>query len=229
MLIVVDQKTPREAVKNLESYGEVVLLKTSGITYEAISGHPDIFFCPVEDQLVVAPNLPAEYFKILDKHSIKYSLGELPVGDKYPLSAKYNAVGTDRFLFHNFRYTDSMITNLADSVDLIHVNQGYCRCNLLALKDNHFITSDEGINRVLKNYGFHALKVDPAGIELPGFDHGFFGGTATVFSDRVFMNGQLAHQADKIKIRDFINKLDYEIIELHTGPLFDGGGILFLQ
>lgn len=229
MLIVVDQKTPLEAVKKLETWGQVILLQTSGITYDAISGHPDIFFCPLEDTLVVAPNLPASYIKILQEKDIQFVRGELPVGGKYPSTAPYNAVVTDRYVLHNFRYTDSAITQLADHLDLVHVNQGYCRCNLLALKDNHFITSDEGIFRVLGNYGFTVLKTDAAGIHLPGFDHGFFGGTAGLYEDTVFLNGSLGQKIDGESIRRFIAGLGYEIVELHDGPLFDGGGLFFLQ
>jgi hypothetical protein len=39
----------------------------------------------------------------------------------------------------------------------IHVNQGYTRCNLLALNENLFITSDKGICNSLLDHGLIAI------------------------------------------------------------------------
>jgi hypothetical protein len=61
MLIIVDHKISQRAKEKLSQYGDLVELRTEGITYPAISGHPDIFFCQSADKLIVAPNLPEEY------------------------------------------------------------------------------------------------------------------------------------------------------------------------
>ena len=66
MLILLTAKCPKLQKKNWQPYGEIVEFATEGITYEAISGHPDIFFCPTPAGLIVAPNLPEKYFKILE-------------------------------------------------------------------------------------------------------------------------------------------------------------------
>ena len=68
MLIFVDEKIPPKACEKLAEYGEVIKFKTNEIVYEAISGHPDIFFSQMENQLVVAPNLPPFYFQKLKEH-----------------------------------------------------------------------------------------------------------------------------------------------------------------
>lgn len=80
MLIIVDQKMPAEAKKTLATYGDLLELKTEGIAYPAISGHPDIFFCQSANKLIVAPNLPGNYFKQLNAYDVKYIIGEFPVG-----------------------------------------------------------------------------------------------------------------------------------------------------
>jgi hypothetical protein len=77
-------------------YGGLMELETSGITYPAISGHPDIFFCQTPAGLIVAPNLPEEYFSLLDQHKIKYQKGENPLGKAYPQTSPYNAVVTSK-------------------------------------------------------------------------------------------------------------------------------------
>jgi hypothetical protein len=69
MLIIIDHKISVSAKEILSSYGELMELATEGITYPAISGHPDIFFCQVPGKLIVAPNLPEKYFDQLDRSS----------------------------------------------------------------------------------------------------------------------------------------------------------------
>jgi hypothetical protein len=228
MIILSDHKIPGAAKKKLESYGEVVLLKTSGIVYDALSGHPDIFLCRVNTELVVAPNLPESYKSILEKNDIAFIPGESFVGDKYPETAAYNAVFDGNRLIHNFRYTDSVLTQIAEDLDLVHVNQGYARCNLLALGNNTFVTSDHGIQRVLEHYGFNVLFTDPSDIRLPGVRHGFFGGCCGIHGNDLFILGSLSQLQQGNDVREFIETHGYRIIELYNGPLFDGGGLLFL-
>jgi hypothetical protein len=242
MLIIIDNKLAAGSKKVLSSYGDLMELETEGITYPAISGHPDIFFCQAPGKLIVAPNLPQRYFDQLKDHNIDYITGELPVGPEYPASARYNAVATDKYLIHNFRHTDFMITRKLEDLELIHVDQGYCRCNLLPLRDDCFIVSDEGIFKVLKGLhprgtpsqrdsiprGLH-LNVSPTKIHLEGFPNGFFGGCCGVWNDKVFINGSLSLHPDGEKIREFLFALDYQIIELVEQPLTDVGSILFVQ
>lgn len=208
--------------------GDLLQLETGGITYPAISGHPDIFFCQAPGHLIVAPNLPEPYFRQLESYSMRYIVGELPVGAEYPASARYNTVATDRLLIHNFRHTDFMITRTFDDLHPVHVDQGYCRCNLLPLKEGHFITSDKGIYKVLKGLHPDGVLVSPENILLPGFPHGFFGGCCGIWEDRVFINGSLDHFPEGEKVRQYLEDLGYGIVELNNGPLVDVGSILFV-
>jgi hypothetical protein len=232
MLIIIDQKMSKEAKATLAFFGELIGLKTDGITYPAISGHPDIFFCQSPGKLIIAPNLPKHYINQIKNHKIGYKIGELPVGREYPASASYNAVATSNYLIHNFRHTDFMITRTLEELHPVHVDQGYCRCNLLPLKNDHFITSDRGIFKVLTGLhpeGLHpnVLFVSPEEILLEGFPNGFFGGCCGVLGEKVFVNGTLAHYPDGSKVRDYLSSLGYEIVELDEGPLTDVGSIIF--
>jgi hypothetical protein len=245
MLIVVDHKISDKAKAKLTAYGQLLELKTEGITYPAISGHPDIFFSQSPGKLIVAPNLPQRYFDQLKANKIDFITGELPVGPEYPASARYNAVATENYLIHNLRHTDPVITRTAKDLIPIHVDQGYCRCNLLPLKDDHFITSDKGTYKIqnskfkiqnLKNnpnstfniQNSTFLYVSPEDILLEGFPHGFFGGCCGVWEDKVFINGSLNFYKDGEKVRDFLNELNYRIIELDNGPLVDIGSLFFI-
>ena len=228
MFILLDQRIPAKALKTLQNFGEVIPFFTEGITYPAIAGHPDIFCTQTDRELIVAPNLPDKFKDLLFKNESSFVEGELPVGTEYPETARYNAVYTKNFLIHNFRHTDPSITDRAGEHELIHVDQGYTRCNLLPLKYDHFITSDAGISRVLDRYELNNLYVDPSDILLPGMKHGFFGGACGIFENSVFILGTLDKFKDGIKVRNYLEVLHYKIIELYDGPLFDGGSIIFI-
>ena len=141
--IIADGRMPEEAKKNLKKLGDALLLNPTEITYKSISAHPDIFFFQTEDGLIYAPNAPKKIIKELKKRKIKLTEGKKEVGKKYPETVPYNAVGIGNTLIHNLKHTDSTILSLYENHIL--VNQGYTRCNLLALNENCFITSDEGI------------------------------------------------------------------------------------
>jgi len=227
LLILADSRIPQPAFASLQDFGTIIPILSSGITYPAISGHPDIFFCRVEKKLIVAPNLPLSIKQKLSESTIAFREGEKPVGPNYPHTAQFNAVVTDKFLIHNTIFTDPVILRETSHLEKINVKQGYTRCNLLALKNNRFITSDKGIETELIKRGFEVLLVSPEGILLPGFDHGFFGGCCGVSGDKVFFTGSLNRFPEGEKVKNFLH--DYEIIELYDGPLFDGGWLIFLQ
>lgn len=228
MLIITDKRIPSQAKEKLSEYGEIIDFSTDGITYESISGHPDIFFCQVNDQLIVAPNLPDLYKDVIYKNSIPFIEGEMPVEKKYPGTSRYNIVATDKYLIHNFRYTDSIITNTGDDLELIHSGQGYTRCNLLPLRNDCFITSDQGINRVLNGFKLETFYIEPEEILLPGMKHGFFGGACGIYKDNVFIIGSLSKLKNGEALKTYFNNLNYQIVELYDGPLFDGGSIFFI-
>lgn len=229
MLIIVDRKIPEEAKINLRKYGKLMELETKGITYPSISGHPDIFFTQINNQLVVAPNLPAKFFKILKREKVNFWMGEHPVGSKYPDTAKYNAVINSKYLVHNSKVTDPVILKLCERKTKIHVNQAYSRCNLVFPGDNHALTSDVGIANALHKNNVEMLFISPEGIDLPGFKNGFFGGCCGMFQNKFFVLGNLAKYPDGEKVREFVEELNFQIIELCDTALFDGGGVMFLD
>jgi hypothetical protein len=227
MLIIIDHKIPSQAKDKLSAYGQVLELKTAGITYDAISGHPDIFLCRTPAGLIAAPNTPPAILEKLKAKGVAFRLGENDVGIQYPRSAIYNAVVTGNHYIHNKDITDPAIFASLEDQEQINVRQGYTRCSLLPLKDGHFISSDIGIHQTLKKNGMDVLLVDPAGIVIHDLKHGFIGGACGVHEDKVFIIGSLKHFGDGKLVRSYIKNLGYQIIELYDGPLYDGGSIMF--
>ena len=229
MLIIADKKIPKQAKANLLKYGKLVLLETSGITEESISGHPDIFFCKTPEKLIIAPNTPIIYKNNLLKNNIPFVEGKQNVGAEYPSAARYNVVITENCLIHRTDITDLSILEQCENLKKINVKQGFTRCSLLPLKNNYFITSDEGIHRTLIEQEYNSLYVIPNDILLNGHKYGFFGGVCGVYENKIFILGSFNYFSEGEKVKLFTNKLGYEIIELYDGPLFDGGSIFFIS
>lgn len=220
---------PEKAKLKLSGYGSIAELETSGITYEAVSGHPDIFFFQSSSKkLITAPNLPEKYVEILNGHGVLMEKGECPVGKKYPATALYNAAASENYFIHNLSITDKQVLASLSDRRKINIRQGYCRCNLLPLRDDSFITSDPAIFKELVRENLRCLYTDPDEIILPGFSHGFFGGACGIYENEVFIAGSLNYLKSGSEIRTFLKSLNYNITELYEGPLFDGGSLLFL-
>lgn len=228
-MIIADARIPVQAKERLNKIDELIDFKTEGITYDAISGHPDIFFCQVDNQLIVAPNVPEEYIQRLQIKGIRFQFGQQEVGHRYPASAFYNAVSTEFDLIHRVDMTEPAILQNSSGKHKIPVKQGYTRCNLLPLGKNCFLTSDKGIQVALEKAGKTSLYVNSKDIRLPGFSHGFLGGACGIRKNKVFIIGSLKYLADGEAVRLFIGDSGLDIVELYDGPLFDGGSLLFLD
>lgn len=216
---------PLVAKRKLTEYGELLELETSDITYTAVSGHPDIFFCQTPAGLIVAPNLPEEYFSLLDRYGIKYRKGKTAVGKAYPQTSPYNAVVTSKYLIHNLKFTDAVLLKACEGLTQIHVNQGYTRCNLLALNENLFIASDKGICNTLLDHSLRCHYFPPDEIRLEGFPNGFLGGACGIWDQKLFICGSLRHHSRGNAFRNIVEAEGFEIIELLDEPLKDVGSI----
>ncbi|MCX6250142.1 MAG: hypothetical protein NTX61_05250 [Bacteroidetes bacterium] len=246
MLIIVDKKIPAEAKEKLSGYGELLEFFTEELTYPAISCHPDLFFCKTPSELIVAPNLPETYYRILDEHGVRYERGNTKVGElvnrrvgesslyrnkdklHHSVYIHYNAAVSEEYLVHRLEYTDPVVLEHCHYLKKITVKQGYTRCNLLFLNKDHYITSDHGIHKALQQHQLTGILVTPDGIVLPGFPNGFIGGTMGILDNKIFILGSLDRYPDGKKVKDFLGETLIDVIELFNGPLYDGGSILFL-
>ena len=242
--IIADGRMPEEAKKNLKKLGDVLFLNPTETTYKSISAHPDIFFFQTEDGLIYAPNAPKKIVKELKKRKIKLTEGRKEVGKKYPETVPYNAVGIGETLIHNLKHTDSTILSLYENH--IHVNQGYTRCNLVALNENAFITSDVAICRDASTMSFikqnensftedivdtsvqkFVLYIDPKQIKLEGHDHGFFPGCCGVWKNNLIVCGSTKYLKEKEELDRFLKDNNFNLIELYDGELVDVGSVFF--
>lgn len=228
-MFLADRRLGAKRLYALSDYDQVLPFETQGLVYEAISGHPDIFVCPLPGKVIVAANLPTSWVERLQRFTQKpVRQGALPVGDVYPASARYN-IGFSKKVCVGGAQTDPVLKAAATaaSEQWISVKQGYVRCNLLWV-GSAFVTSDRGIEKALRAAHLDGLYIDPAAVLLPGFPNGFIGGCAGSDEKHIFWTGALKHLGREAEnaLRELIEQQGLETVELSQGPLIDGGGLI---
>lgn len=225
-LIIADSRMPEKAKNNLESFGKVLWLEPQQIVYESIAAHPDIFFFQNDNTLIIAPNAPERWMNYLQKMQVDFEIGEKKLGAKHPETVFYNAVKSGKHLIHNLKFSDSSILNYFEKENQINVNQAYTRCNLIPLDENHFITSDLGIEKILLKHNFDVLFIDPRQVSLSNQNNGFFPGCCGLIDHTLLVCGSTKNLREKQQLDFFLKKNDVTLVELYDGPLVDVGSIL---
>jgi hypothetical protein len=229
MLIIINKNLPEPAKHRLADFGNILELETENIVDKYLSGHPDIFFSYVDNKLIYSPSLPDEIKNTLKIQNIITEPGKTYLKSDYPYCAGYNCLVTNKLLIHKSEITDPVVKLNCREKNIINVNQGMTRCSTVAITENAFITSDNGIYNTLSAHGYEILLVKTEGIQLPGQSYGLFGGTCGVFNNNLFIAGSLDHYIDGKRVSDFCKRHTIKVIELYDGPLFDGGSILFIN
>ena len=221
-IAIIDARSPQHVFETLAKRFTVIPFLSENCTYAAIAGHPDVFISQ-GDMTVIAPNTPEN----ARKHITSFKVGTTLVGSSLQDSTPYNCVVTETFIIHKQGFTDKKIIEQNPNKTYISVPQAYTRCNLMEITPNVFITSDKGIHNVLTQKNLECLLVHPEGIKLPPYKYGFIGGCMGKFNNTIFVNGSLSTHSEGDTIRSFIQCHSLEIVELHEGILYDGGGIFF--
>ncbi|MDK2910878.1 MAG: hypothetical protein PWR20_2446 [Bacteroidales bacterium] len=229
-IVLIDSRISRPIIQRLEAFAEIFLLEPQPGVYEAISAHPDIFFCQIGNLLIHSPTLnPSLIGKLKEKGVALVPGAKVPTAE-YPNSVPYNAVTTSKYLIHKPKATDPVILSWARKFNLqfISVKQGYSRCSLLPLNNNHYITSDPGIIQNLEKLGLEIFYYPPHDILLPGFSNGFIGGCAGVWGNTVFFTGTPQNVTTRRQLESFIEKAGMKAEYLSEKILIDAGSLLFL-
>lgn len=229
MFVIIDKRAPLEVKINLAKYTkEVFKFSSEGITYNSISGHPDIFIFQDDKTLLIAPNSPQTLIDLLDKKEVQYSFGNLPVGKSLDDSVLYNCLSTDQYFFCKPNKPDATIQTNCMGKKRIALPQAYTRCSMFAI-ENKIITSDQGILKVLEKNAIESFYFDPSEIRIQDHQYGFIGGTMGATEDKVFFLGNILKHKDGKSLEKFITALGKEVICLGNDYLYDGGGLFFVS
>ena len=217
--LIIDSRIRNQEYTYLSKYFNIIKLQLSDDVYEEISGHSDIFYCKINNQIVAAPNA-----KILEKN---FKVGRLRVEKKYPLDVPYNACQIGNIVIGS-KYLDNSI------IPDITVNQGYVKCSIAVTSNKSCITTDKKIAEILNKNNIDALYIEENNIKLLKKDksisnmHGFIGGACLVFNNKFILFGDIDMLKNKDKILEHINKYNLELVDFKGLDIFDyGGGIVF--
>lgn len=182
----------------------------------AISNHPDLSMCDLGNQVFFG-----------DPHKPK---------SPYPADVIYNAACTGKYFIHNLKYTDAALKKRAQELNMImvHVNQGYTKCNTLIVDTDSVIVSDKGMEKPLKASGLDVLLIENKHVVLPGYDYGFIGGASGAMPSAlnhnkktIVFNGNIENHPDCNRIFQFIDRKGHEIKYFKEYPLTDIGSMIF--
>ncbi len=226
MLIIASKDISPAAKEELKRNGELCLFEGISPVYQSIRNHPDIYLTPINNHIVVAaPNTPDYVIHTLKSHHIDIIPGQFDAGRKYPESARYNSVITDKICVHKCEVTDPALKKFTQNLQFINVKQAYTRCNLLPLPNGTYITSDNGIYKTMSRLNFKIFLTNPTTIILKGQKHGFFGGCCGIIKDILFINGALGFLPDSACLTNLILNANLRIQELTTSMPEDIGSI----
>ena len=227
MKIIIDSRMRNEEKEYLKKYGELIEIECQDCVYDEISAHPDIFFCKINDQIFQAPNLKLE-------KQLKTQKGSSSVGKQYPDDVKYNICQIGKKIIHNFKYTDPLVNEYINSVELekINIKQGYTKCSIAVTSENSCITSDEGIYKTLQKENIDVLLLRDEIIHLQDKNKnitnmsGFIGGSSCIIDNNFILFGDSDKLNSKSKLVDFLNKQKLELIDFKNLEIIDYGGVI---
>lgn len=231
MNFIVDCRMPRQMVSKLRRYGIVYKSAKLRTADESISAHPDIQIHFITDNTAVcAPEVYEHYINILPPH-INLKCGSCEIARTYPSSCAYNIARVGKYIICNTRCAEkTILKHYADNnYEIVHVNQGYAKCNICVVSSNLIVTEDKGIfNTVSKNCDIAAVLIEPGNIRLDGYDYGFIGGASGLAKDdnMLFFCGNISAHKQRKTICDALKSENVKYTELSDCPLYDFGSII---
>jgi hypothetical protein len=217
--LIIDERIRKEEYECLKEFFNVQKLPLSKDVYDEISGHSDIFYCQLNNEVICAPNSNIK--------NQNFKKGYRKVEKEYPNDVLYNACQIGKYIIGS-KYTDKSIP-----VD-IQVSQGYTKCSIVVTSEKSCITTDEWIAKKLILYGIDALYMSENNINL--LDRysnispikGFIGGATLVFDNKLFLFGDVDNLSNKQKFMKHINKYNLELVHFNGLDIFDyGGGVIY--
>ena len=188
-----------------------------------VASHPDMLLFPTGNELIV----PKRYYE--DNPSLFDGIS-LAVTDEifrggYPNEVRLNALRVRETVFGHEKALSPLIR---DRFRIVNVKQGYARCSVCMVDEDHFITADPSLFKALREKRKDVLSVSPGFINLPGYETGFIGGASFSFANAIYFFGDLFRHPDGKRMADYIEKSGKTPICLGKRDLVDLGGAVFV-
>ena len=193
---------------------------------KAVSEHADLSALYLGNGRIIIDRKQTELITKLTAEGFTVTETEGEVTGSYPGDCILNHTVTDRYIIGNSRILDESVKSLTGDLEIIHVNQGYCKCSVLVVDEASIITDDESIARNAAEKGLDCLLISKGDVLLIGHEYGFIGGASGKISkDEIIFFGDISAHRDYERIKQFITERKMKIVSF-TFPLTDFGGII---
>lgn len=196
----------------------------------ALAGHADLSVFRYGQELILAPYLRGSGLAA-DLAELGYEtvFADIRQGAEYPADCGLNACAVgERLLCRRAVTAPEILARFADE-RVRDFRQGYARCSICVVDDGAVITADNGIAAAADGAGLDVLNIAAGGFELPGYAHGFIGGSSFKPSaDKLMFTGSLSQHPDVEKIERFIRGHGVEPIYITQNKPIDIGGAVVL-
>lgn len=234
--LLIDERMRDVEKQTLKNLGyELIEIKKSTNVYPEISSHVDIFACKIKDKVIVEKSAYKMLKNKLNNDENILISGKTMISYDYPNDIKYNVCIVGNKAIHNFKHTDSKITQELEknNFEIINVKQGYSNCSIAVIDEKSIILSDRGLYNNLKNSGLDILFLDYIP-DIKLFDengeysqkNGFIGGAISKIGDNIVVFGDLDKIDYYCNIRKFIESKNLKIIDFEGLDVVDYGGVI---
>ena len=230
MILIVNKKASHTIKTTLKNMGHNVVdsMEYPGF-HDATATHPDMQIHVLKHDLAIcAPSCYTFYRERLPE-SIKLIKGDKEITGTYPNDCAYNVAKVGNFIFCNTNCASPQLLNYykEENMQIIHVNQGYTKCNMAIIGVNTVITEDIGIhNTIMENrIPIKSILIPKGEVSLCGFPYGFIGGACGGNEKMILWYGNPEICSYNILLKDAM-KGKVESITLAKRPLEDQGGII---
>ncbi|MBQ8145229.1 MAG: hypothetical protein IJ039_00445 [Clostridia bacterium] len=194
-----------------------------------VSSHADMLFCILDNTIFCYEDYVKcnHIFDILKDLDYNVCFVSAACKKEYPYDVSLNALVMGKTIFCNKKYVAKEILEYADAHGYMvqNVKQGYSACSTLVLDENDAITSDASVFNAMRKIGKNVLLIDNSNIELKGYNCGFIGGATGVCGNKIYIFGELNKLVDYKKIKSLISSLNFNVVQISLGGVFDFGGI----
>lgn len=234
--VIVDERISEKCLRGLMLHGfDPITLLPDPCLGEAVASHPDTVLFKLDGEIFTTADYcdaAAYVFSDIRERAphIKITFTSDTRSDSYPADCKMNALVMGKRIFARLDSLSPAIIALstARGYELINTPQGYPACTVLKLNEDHAITADRGMAKVLRKNGIEVTLISEGYISLPPHQYGFIGGASGVFENKVYFFGDIKTHPDFDIIEKAVNGVELDIVSLSDEELRDLGGIVFL-
>ncbi len=214
----------------LERRGIELLYTEENITVDkAVSNHADLFALYLGDGRIIIDRGQTELISELKASGFSVTETDGKVAGAYPGDCILNHTVVDKYIIGNSKIFDKTVKEECEVFNVIHTNQGYCKCSVLVVNENSVITDDESIARNIREKGIECLLISKGDVFLDGHEYGFIGGASgKIAKSEIIFFGDITKHRDYMRIKEFLADRDIDIISFDF-PLTDFGGIITLK